>query len=370
MSWAIWITGVPGSGKSVIARAAAAELATRGDGVTILELDALRRVLTPTPTYDDAERQAVYRALVVIARALARAGRAVIIDATAHRREWRDLARELIEDFAEVQLLCPLDVARERERARGPGHHPRGIYARAGRPGATVPGVDVPYEPAVVPELTIDTTRETPATAAARVASLAHRLARRPSVSPAADGWVLWVSGRPGSGKTTVVSGLIERLRRQGVAATVLDPGEFVAVIARGETLSPAQTEISTRALVLAAKHLAEAGVAAIVDGAAPLREGPRLAREIVEPFGLVELMCPADICRTRERAVRWGLIPYPSASRAATVPGLGLEYEPAAAPDLVVYTDVLDRWTTVDEVMHLVQRLAGAARRVKRPCA
>src|SRR5512132_3625711 len=122
MSWALWITGLPGSGKSVIARAAAADLAAHGERVTILELDALRRTLTPTPTYGGAEREAVYRALVMIARSLTRAGRPVIIDATAHRREWRALARSSIEDFAEVQLVCPLEIVRERERTRGPGH--------------------------------------------------------------------------------------------------------------------------------------------------------------------------------------------------------------------------------------------------------
>ncbi len=74
MSWAVWITGVPGSGKSAIARAAAATLAAGGEFVRILELDALRRTLTPAPIYDDTERQAVYRALVVIARALTHAG--------------------------------------------------------------------------------------------------------------------------------------------------------------------------------------------------------------------------------------------------------------------------------------------------------
>ena len=69
------------------------------------------------------------------------------------------LARAAIPRFAEVQLVCPLEVCRERERTRPRGHAPRGIYARAGRPGATVPGVDVPYEPALAAELTIDTTR-------------------------------------------------------------------------------------------------------------------------------------------------------------------------------------------------------------------
>ena len=370
MSWALWITGLPGSGKSVIARAAAAELTARGEHVTMLELDMLRRTLTPTPTYDDTERQAVYRALVMIARTLVRAGRPAIIDATAHRREWRDFARASIDDFAEVQLVCPLEVAREREAARGPGHHPRAIYAHAGQPGATVPGVDVVYEPAVVPELTIDTTKETVESAAARVAALAQRLKRRPSPSSAAEAWVLWISGRPGSGKTTVVCDVAERLSRQGVAAAVLDPAEFLAVIADSERPSALQATIATRAVVVAAKLLSEAGIAVMVDGTVPRREATALAREIIEQFGVVELMCPAEICRTRERAVRWGIVPYPSTPRPSAAPSLGLDYEPAVSPDLVVYTDSVDRWTTIEEVMRLVQHLAGAARQRRHPRA
>jgi hypothetical protein len=74
--------------------------------------------------------------------------------------------------------------------------------------------------------------------------------------------------------------------------------------------------------------------------------------------------------CPARERAVRWGLVPIPGASRLASVPGLGVEYEPAVAPDLVLYTDALDWWTAVEEVMRLVERFAGAARKARRPCA
>src|SRR5207253_563173 len=146
MSWAIWITGLPGIGKSSLARGAAAELEAVGERVVVLELDAIRKFLTPTPTYSATERDVVYRALVYMA--------------TAHRRAWRDLARASIERFAEVQLECPLEVCRERERHRCEGNAPRGIYAQAGKPGAAVPGVDVPYEPALAPELFIDTATE------------------------------------------------------------------------------------------------------------------------------------------------------------------------------------------------------------------
>jgi protein-L-isoaspartate(D-aspartate) O-methyltransferase len=60
-----------------------------------------------------------------------------------------------------VQLLCTLEVCRQREAARPRGAAPAGIYARATRTGARVPGVNVEYEFALDPELQIDTTHHT-----------------------------------------------------------------------------------------------------------------------------------------------------------------------------------------------------------------
>jgi adenylylsulfate kinase len=145
----------------------------------VLELDQIRKVLTPTPSYTDAERDIVYRALGYMATLLTEAGVPVIIDATAHRRVWRDLVRAAVARFAEVQLVCPLEVCRERERRRTEGHAPRGIYARAGQPGAAVPGVDVPYEPALAPELLVDTVAESVPDAVARIVALARSLRGR-----------------------------------------------------------------------------------------------------------------------------------------------------------------------------------------------
>ncbi|PWU19388.1 MAG: adenylyl-sulfate kinase [Candidatus Rokuibacteriota bacterium] len=176
MSWAIWITGLPGSGKSVLARAAAEALRALGEPVKVLELDEIRKAITPAPQYTDTERDIVYRALGYMAVLLTEAGVPVIIDATAHRRAWRDLARAAIPRFAEVQLLCSLEVCQQRERSRAHGHAPRDIYAQSGRPGAAVPGVDVSYEPPLAPELVIDSAAESVANAASRIAALAREL--------------------------------------------------------------------------------------------------------------------------------------------------------------------------------------------------
>jgi protein-L-isoaspartate(D-aspartate) O-methyltransferase len=185
MSWAIWITGLPGSGKSVIARAVAQTLAAAGEEVQVLELDEVRRAITPEPTYSDEEREAVYRALVYIGARLVEAGVPVIFDATAHRRAWRELARAALPRFAEVQLRCPLAVCQEREATRRRGAAPRGIYAGATRPGARVPGVNVEYEPARAPELTLDTTTQTIGAAAAHVVrEIEQRFLSGPAPAP------------------------------------------------------------------------------------------------------------------------------------------------------------------------------------------
>jgi protein-L-isoaspartate(D-aspartate) O-methyltransferase len=185
MSWAIWITGLPGSGKSVVARAVAEDLRARGVNVVVLELDAVRKVLTPQPTYSDAEREAVYRALVYTGATLVDAGTPVIFDATAHRRAWRDLARAALPAFAEIQLLCPLEVCRQREAGRPHGAAPPGIYGRATSPGARVPGVNVEYELARSPELRIDTTLNSVKDAAATiVAFVQDRFLAASSSSP------------------------------------------------------------------------------------------------------------------------------------------------------------------------------------------
>ena len=152
-AWAIWITGLPGSGKTTIAKKVCEKLKT---SVTLkhLQLDRVRKVITPNPRYTDEEREIVYASLAYMAHILVESGICVVIDATANRRKYRDLARELIPHFVEVYVECPLGVCVEREGARDLGYAPTGIYAQAGG-GGTVPGVDVTYEEPLNPEIVV-----------------------------------------------------------------------------------------------------------------------------------------------------------------------------------------------------------------------
>ena len=164
VGWCIWITGLPGSGKSTIARILKRKLEEKGIKSYIISSDALRRIATPKPKYTEEERDIIYGALVYAAKVLVENDVNVIIDATGNRRKYRDLARKEIGKFMEVYLKCPLKVCIERERQRVETYlAPRNIYEKAFKgESKTVPGIGSPYEEPLNPEVTIETDKIDP----------------------------------------------------------------------------------------------------------------------------------------------------------------------------------------------------------------
>jgi len=178
--FAIWLTGLPASGKSTVSAALRSELADRGINVAVLESDALRAVLTPHPSYHEQERELFYRQMAWIRSLLIAHGVSVIFDATANRRSYRSEARARIPRFLEVFIDTPLDVCISRD--------PKGIYrAGAANASGTVPGLHAAYEPPENPDIVIH--QEDPTAAAHRIVT---QLIRRKLLSdlsrPAGDG--------------------------------------------------------------------------------------------------------------------------------------------------------------------------------------
>ena len=161
-AFAVWVTGLPASGKSTIVASLKAQLAERGVDVAVLESDVLRHIFTPHPRYDEEEREAFYRQIVYVGTLLTQHGVPVIFDATANRRRYRDQARRQIPRFLEVYLDCPLETCITRD--------PKGIY-RKGREGSadSVPGLQLTYEPPESADVVVQGDREMPEVAALRI---------------------------------------------------------------------------------------------------------------------------------------------------------------------------------------------------------
>ena len=157
MAWVMWFTGLPGCGKTTIADRVKEKLSEKGIYAKILQLDEIRRAITPEPKYTEEERDIVYASLAYMAKLLADEGINVMVDATANRCRYRDFARHLIPNFGEIFIRAPLEICRTREAKRKAKFSPKGIYRKASEKEATVPGVNVAYEEPLAAEIVVDT---------------------------------------------------------------------------------------------------------------------------------------------------------------------------------------------------------------------
>jgi adenylylsulfate kinase len=140
----VWLTGLPGAGKSTLASRLASRLRAAAVATAVLDSDEVRAALVPSPGHDDAGRDHFYRSLAGLAVMLARQGLVVLVPATAHRRAWRDAARADAARFVEVLITTPVEECRRRD--------PKGLYASP-TASAKLPGVGVTYEPPLAPEV-------------------------------------------------------------------------------------------------------------------------------------------------------------------------------------------------------------------------
>jgi adenylylsulfate kinase len=148
-AFAVWITGLPASGKSTIAAALRPQLADRGVDIAVLESDVLRKVFGGDRPYSAEGRDAFYRQMIFVGSLLVEHGVPVIFDATANRRVYRERARREIDQFLEVYLDVPLATCIARD--------PKGIYRGAASGEATnVPGLQDSYEPPEAPDVIVD----------------------------------------------------------------------------------------------------------------------------------------------------------------------------------------------------------------------
>ncbi len=142
MVWAIWITGLPSSGKSWLAGGLVKQL-----GCEWLRLDLFRKEIVPKPTYSEEERKFVYTELAKRAAKLVEEGKNVVVDATDNLGSGRRKARQLIKNFGVVQLRCSPETAANIEKkhrdSRLKGFE--NLYERAKRGEIELPGVNAPY---------------------------------------------------------------------------------------------------------------------------------------------------------------------------------------------------------------------------------
>ena len=148
--FAVWLTGLPCSGKTTLAEALKKELRDRGLFPRILDGDALRKTLSADLGYSPEDRKTHIRRVTTMARALVDSGIPAIIAVISPHQALREEARMRIKPLAEVYVRCPLSTCESRDV--------KGLYRRA-RNGEIqdFTGISSPYEPPKWPDVVVDT---------------------------------------------------------------------------------------------------------------------------------------------------------------------------------------------------------------------
>lgn len=149
-------------------------------------------------------------------------------------------------------------------------------------------------------------------------------------------GAIVWFTGLPSSGKTTLARRAQARLAAAGRPAVVLDSDELRDVL-DAHSYAPGDRDRFYRALAALAALLARQGVVAMVAATAPRREDRDRARSALGrgPAGrFVEVWVTTPLAECEARDPK-GL--YAQARRGVVdqLPGVGAAYEPPLAPEV-----------------------------------
>lgn len=158
----VWLTGLPSSGKTTLARELSTQIRAQGFATELLDGDEVRRGLSADLGFDRASREAHAIRVAYVAKLLVRHGVIPIVALISPYRRSRANARSEIGSFVEVYVSTPLSVCESRDV--------KGLYRRA-RAGEVkeMTGVDDPYEAPESPDIVIDTSTVGPADTAAEM---------------------------------------------------------------------------------------------------------------------------------------------------------------------------------------------------------
>jgi adenylylsulfate kinase len=144
------------------------------------------------------------------------------------------------------------------------------------------------------------------------------------------NGVVVWFTGLPRAGKSTLAGAVRARLGERGTRAIVLDGDEVRAALVPPPAYDDDGRDRFYGTLGRLAALLARQGLVVLVPATAHRRSYREAARAAAPAFVEVHVAAPVAECETRDPA---GL--YRSDARGA-LPGVGVAYEPPESPDVL----------------------------------
>lgn len=170
------------------------------------------------------------------------------------------------------------------------------------------------------------------------------------------SGSIVWLTGLPASGKSSIAASLHRQLQANGVRTAVLDGDNLRHGLNRDLGFSAEDRRENVRRTAEVAGLFASNGSIAIAALVSPLEADRALARAIAAPLPYVEVYvnCPLAICELRDPK---GLY---SKARRGEIPlftGISAPYEAPLVPDLELFSGIGNADTAAEAVIRCLQQ-------------
>lgn len=170
-------------------------------------------------------------------------------------------------------------------------------------------------------------------------------------------GFVLFITGIPSSGKTTLANNLARFLRAKGYNVEVLDAFWVRNHIClhEGYNIDSGRKIITCTAWI--ARLLARNGVIVLCSFVAPSRSLRELFKKIVNeevPAYEIYLKCNVDVCRRRDNKMLYKRL---EKGEIKDLPGVTIPYEEPLNPDLAIDTSIIDEREAMEIVLRFLEK-------------
>jgi sulfate adenylyltransferase/3'-phosphoadenosine 5'-phosphosulfate synthase len=170
-----------------------------------------------------------------------------------------------------------------------------------------------------------------------------------------ANGFVVWLTGLSGAGKTTLAQAVAARVRAAGRPVQVLDGDDLRKTLNQGLGFSRADRDTNIRRIAYVAKLMAENDVAVVVAAISPYRSIRDEARAQLKRFAEVYVKCGLEELVRRDTK---GLYARAQRGEIANFTGVSDPYEEPLHPDVTVNSDAETVRESVDKVLAALDRL------------
>jgi adenylyl-sulfate kinase len=152
------------------------------------------------------------------------------------------------------------------------------------------------------------------------------------------NGFTVWFTGLPSSGKSTLAGMLEPVIRQRGFHVEVFDGDEVRLRLSKGLGFSKPDRDENIRRIAYVARLVTRSGGAAITCAISPYREIRDEARQEIGRFVEVFVRCPVETCI--ERDVK-GLYKKALSGEIPNFTGVSDPYEEPVNPEMVVDSDL-----------------------------